>query len=370
MKPENVRSGNAEMARLFLRLGITGFGGPAVHMAMMEEAVVRRRGWLDHRQFLDLVGAANLVPGPNSTELAMHIGAVRGGRRGLFVAGACFILPAVLITAAMAWAYARWGQLPAVQPFIYGIQPAVIAVVGATAIRLAGKAVKGPGLAALALLCFAAVWMGMHEIFVLFGAGAAGMALGAARGKLTGIAPFLLQAVAPLPAAKLFWVFLKVGALLYGSGYVLFGFLDAELVGRGWMTKQQLTDAIAAGQVTPGPVFSSATFIGWQLGGPAGAAAATTGIFLPSFLFILLLNPLLPRLQRSRLMRAFLDAVNVASVAIILSLVVEMARASIGDWRTLLIAAGGAACSLAWPRINTVWIILGGALGGYCLALL
>lgn len=363
-----------ELARLFLKLGLIGFGGPAVHIALMEQEIVRKRNWMSSQHFLDLVGATNLIPGPNSTEMTMHIGNERAGWKGLIVAGCCFIIPAVLITGFLAWAYQRYGQLPEVKPFIYGIKPAIIAVVAITMINLAKKALKNLTLGIIGLTCAVAVLAGMNEVLVLFGAGFVGMLLYYARREksLPGFVPFgLLQIQASLDASglKLFLVFLKIGSILYGSGYVLFAFLDAELVTKGWLSKQQLIDAIAVGQFTPGPVFSSATFIGWQIGGWSGAVAATVGIFLPSFLFVAFLNPLIPKLRRSGLMSAFLDTVNMASIAIILSVLVEMGRASLLDWRSLLIALLSLLVTFYFKKLNTAFIVLGGAVLGYLLQL-
>ena len=363
-----------EIALLFLKLGIIGFGGPAVHIAMMEEEVVRKRKWMSAEHFLDLVGATNLIPGPNSTEMTMHIGRERGGWKGLVIAGSCFIIPAVIITAVIAWAYQVYGHLPAVRPFLYGIKPAVIALIAVTMIRLGHKAFKNLQLVIIGLLCAAAVLAGFNEIIILFAAGLLGILMFLFRPKtLNGMIPFTLMQVTQfldLSSLKIFIIFLKIGAILYGSGYVLFAFLDAELVSKGWLTKQQLTDAIAVGQVTPGPVFSSATFIGWQLGGTGGALAATIGIFLPAFIFVAILNPLLPALRRSPVMSAFLDTVNVASIAIIFAVLVEMGKESIQDWRTILIALAGGAAVFIFRKINPAIIIAAGALLGYVLLLI
>jgi chromate transporter len=365
-----------EVARLFLKLGIIGFGGPAVHIALMEEEVVRKRRWMDHQHFLDLVGATNLIPGPNSTEMTMHCGQERAGWKGLVVAGCCFILPAVIITGGLAWAYQVWGQLPEVAPFLYGIKPAIIAVMAAAAYTLGKKALKSFTLGVIGVLALVAIVAGLNEIAVLFGAGALGILLYAIRKgqkSANGVVPFVLLQATPftvLPPAKLFWIFLKIGALLYGSGYVLFGFLDAELVSHGWLTRQQLIDAVAVGQFTPGPVFSAATFIGWQIGGPAGAAAATAGIFLPSFLLVALLNPLIPKLRRSGLMGAFLDTVNIASVAIIGAVCLEMTRAAVTGWRSAAIGILSAIVVFGFPKVNTAYIVLGGAVMGYLLYVL
>ena len=366
-----------EVALLFTKLGFIGFGGPAVHIALMEEEVVRKRGWMSHQHFLDLVGATNLIPGPNSTEMTMHVGHERAGWKGLIVAGCCFIIPAVLITALFAWAYQLYGQLPQVQPFIYGIKPAIIAIIVVTMINLGRKALKNVQLAIIGLLSAIAVLAGLNEIFVLFGAGLVGVLLyfiQSGRNTAYGFLPFTLLQIGytgpDTSSLKLFLIFLKVGAILYGSGYVLFAFLDAELVGRGLLSKQELIDAIAVGQFTPGPVFSSATFIGWQIGGLPGAIAATIGIFLPSFLFVALLNPLIPKLRSSKLFSAFLDTVNVASIAIILAVVVEMSRQTLLDWRTIVIAVLSFIVTFYFKKLNTAFIVIGGALLGYLLFLI
>jgi chromate transporter len=367
----------SELARLFLKLGLIGFGGPAVHIAMMEEEIVRKRKWMSHEHFLDLIGATNLIPGPNSTEMTMHIGRERAGWKGLIVAGSCFIIPAVIITAMFGWAYQRYGRLPDVQPFIYGIKPAIIAVVVVAMIILARNALKSVQLIIIGAVAAIAVLTGMNEIVVLFGAGAVGIVLYLLKQRtnsIHGIVPyFLLQIDAPimhLSPLKLFLIFLKVGAILYGSGYVLFAFLDAELVEKGLLTKQQLIDAIAVGQFTPGPVFSSATFIGWQIGGIGGALAATAGIFLPSFLFVALLNPLISKLRASGIMSAFLDTVNVASIAIILSVIAEMSRQVLLDWKSILIALVSFAATFYFRKLNTAFIVFGGAIAGYLLSLI
>jgi chromate transporter len=364
----------SEVARLFLKLGIIGFGGPAVHIAMMEEEVVRKRAWMSHQHFLDLVGATNLIPGPNSTDMTMHCGHERAGWRGLIVAGCCFIIPAVIITAFFAWAYQRYGQLPQVERFIYGIKPAIIAIIVSAMIALGRKAVKSVTLGIIGVVSTIAVLSGVNEIAVFFGAGLFGMLLHFIRSdkSANSFFPFTLLQISniaiELSNAKLFWIFLKIGSILYGSGYVLFAFLDAELVTKGLLTKQQLIDAIAVGQFTPGPVFSAATFIGWQIGGLWGAMAATIGIFLPSFLFVGFLNPLIPMLRRSRIMSAFLDTVNVVAVAVILAVAIEMGSVTLNDWRTILIAAISFIVTFYFSKVNTAFIVLGGALLGYLLS--
>jgi len=365
-----------EIALVFLKLGVIGFGGPAVHIAMMEEEVVRKRKWLNHEHFLDLIGATNLIPGPNSTEMALHLGKERGGWRGLLIAGACFILPAVFITAAFAWAYRCYGQLPQVQPFIYGIKPAIIGVVITLMINLGKKAIKNIELGILAVACAGMALLGINEVIILFGAGFAAALIYYIRSRantLASFAPLIIPAVAMSADSstwKIFWIFLKVGAILYGSGYVLFAFLDSELVKTGMLPRQTLVDAIAVGQFTPGPVFSSATFIGWQMGGWAGALKATAGIFLPSFLFVGFLNPLVAWLRKSKAMSAFLDAVNVAAIALILVVCVDMGRESVTNWQTVLILVAGIAISLVFKRLNSAFVIIGGAAAGYLLWLL
>lgn len=361
-----------EIAGVFFKLGCLGFGGPAVHIAMMEEEVVRKRKWISAEHFLDLIGATNLIPGPNSTEMTMHCGHERGGWKGLIIAGACFIFPAVIITGVIAWAYQRYGTLPEVQPFIYGIKPAIIAMIVALMISLGRKALKTATLGIIGALALLLALIGVNEIIVLFGAGAAGVLvhLLSRRSSVLNISlPIILTAInaVQLPPMKLFWTFLKIGSILYGSGYVLFAFLDAELVTKELLSRQELIDAIAVGQFTPGPVFSAATFIGWQLGGWQGAIAATVGIFLPSFLFVAFLNPLIPRLRRSPVMSAFLDTINVASVAVIVAVAVDMGKETFLDWRTVVIAVLGFLMTFYSKKLNSAFLVLGGAVLGYIL---
>lgn len=368
-----------EVAGLFLKLGLIGFGGPAAHIAMMQQEVVLRRKWMDDQHFLDLVGATNLIPGPNSTEMAIHIGRERAGAKGLVVAGVCFILPAVLITALFAWLYRQYGQLPAVQPFIYGIKPAIIAIILSAIVPLAKKSLKGTETALYGLAALALALVGVNEILVMFGAGFLALAVKAIRDRqlrsgMNGIFPLaLLQViaspVAALSHARLFLIFLKIGAILYGSGYVLFAFLDAELVAKGLLTRHELMDAIAVGQFTPGPVFSSVTFIGYQISGWTGAVLATIAIFLPSFVFVALLNPLVRKMRNSALFSAFLDAVNVASVAIIVAVCYQMGQESITDWRTILIGIVSILVTFRFRKVNSALIVAGGAVLGYLLSM-
>ncbi|MDO3625343.1 chromate efflux transporter [Mucilaginibacter sp. BT774] len=377
MKPE--RSNLAEVARVFLKLGLIGFGGPAVHIAMMEEEIVRKRQWLSHEHFLDLIGATNLIPGPNSTEMALHCGQEHAGWKGLLVAGACFILPAVIITGLLAWAYQQYGTLPQVAPFTYGIKPAIIGVVVSLMINLGKKALKTTELGLIGIACALLALYGVNEIYLLFGAGLIGILVHLAKTNTASMNLILplsfLMAGGDLPATnqsqwKLFWIFLKIGSILYGSGYVLFAFLNTELVKTGMLSHQVLIDAIAVGQFTPGPVFSSATFIGWQLSGIKGAVAATIGIFLPSFLFVAFLNPLVRKLRSSKVMSVFLDTVNMASIALILAVCIEMGKSSVTDWKTIVIAILGFAVSFGFKKLNTAFVVLGGSALGYLLWLI
>ena len=362
-----------EIAKLFFKLGCIAFGGPAVHIAMMEDEVVKKRKWMTQEHFLDLIGATNLIPGPNSTEMTMHCGYERGGWKGLFTAGFCFIFPAVVITSVFAWLYQEYGQLPNVEPFIYGIKPAVIAIILIAAYRLGKKAIKTTELAILGALTLIASLLGVNEIIALFGCGLLGVILYLIKKSyknLNGFTPLLLLqsvSLSKIGTFKIFLTFLKVGAILYGSGYVLFAFLDIELVGNGWLTRQALIDAVAVGQITPGPVLTTATFIGWQMNGITGAIAATVGIFLPSFLFVLLLNPLIPKMRKSKIIGALLNAVNVAAVALIIAVCVVMAKDTLIDWRTIVIAVISFIVVFVFKKTNSAYIVLGGAILGYFL---
>ncbi|ASE60655.1 chromate transporter [Chryseobacterium indologenes] len=367
-----------EIAKLFLKLGFIGFGGPAAHIAMMQQEVVVKRKWMSEQHFLDLLGATNLIPGPNSTEMAIHIGYDKGGWKGLIFAGLCFILPAVFITGIFAWLYQQYGQLPEVQPFIYGIKPAIIAIIIGAVFPLAKKSVKSTFLAVVGILVLVLSLFGISEIYLMFGAGLLAMALyylQDTKNTLQSFIPlaFLQIAQSPLLSetnTKLFWIFLKIGAILYGSGYVLFAFLDTELVATGLLTRQQLMDAIAVGQFTPGPVFSSVTFIGYQINGLSGAVISTIAIFLPSFILVALLNPLMKKLRQSKGLSIFLDAVNVASVAIIAAICLTMGKETITDWRTILIAMISAIVVFKFKKINSAFVVIGGALLGYLFNLI
>ncbi|MFI5314986.1 MAG: chromate efflux transporter [Myxococcota bacterium] len=363
-----------ELARLFLRLGATAFGGPAAHIALMESEIVQRRGWLSREQFLDLLGAANLIPGPNSTELAIHIGHARAGWPGLAVAGASFIAPAVLIVTGCAWAYVRFGALPELAGLLYGVKPVVIAIVLQALWRLGRTAIRSVRLAALSLAAALANALGADELAVLGAsalfAGSAELARG--RRSARGLAPLAgalgAGAASVSPAFglwPLFFFFAKVGSVLFGSGYVLLAFLRSGLVvERGWLTEGQLLDAIAVGQVTPGPVFTTATFVGYLLAGTSGALVATAGIFLPAFVFVAASAPFLPRLRASPLAAALLDGVNAASLALMADVAAQLARAALVDLPTLALAAGAAVALFARPQWNSAWLVLaGGAVG-------
>lgn len=380
MENENQPAKLREIAGLFLKLGVIGFGGPAAHIAMMQHEVVTRRRWISEQHFLDLIGATNLIPGPNSTEIAIHIGREKGGWKGLMVAGICFIFPAVLITLLFAWLYKQYGQLPEIQSFIYGIKPAIIAIILAAVFPLAKKSLKSVELGILGLAALTLSLVGFNEIYIMFGAGLLALGLKAIRSKQfsSGAPSFLplellqITGVTIVSATNLnlFLIFLKIGAILYGSGYVLFAFLDAELVTAGLLSRQQLIDAIAVGQFTPGPVFSSVTFIGYQINSWTGALVATIGIFLPSFVFVALLNPLVRKVRNSPLFSSFLDAVNVASVAIIVAICYVMGRESITDWRTLLIGIVSIALTFSFRKVNSALVVLVGAMLGYLLSIL
>jgi chromate transporter len=366
------------LAGLFLKLGVIGFGGPAAHIAMMQAEVVTKKKWLTEQHFLDLVGATNLIPGPNSTEMAIHIGQERAGWKGLIVAGCCFIFPAVILTGFFAWLYKQYGQHPEVHPFVYGIKPAIIAIILGAVFPLAKRSLKSWELAILGILVLICSLLRFNEIYLMFGAGLIALLLAWMRNsKLThtpGFFPFTLlqmSATSIISATNLnlFWIFLKIGSILYGSGYVLFAFLDTELVSTGLLSRQQLIDAIAVGQFTPGPVFSAVTFIGYQINGWTGAVVSTVAIFVPAFLFVALLNPFVKKMRSSVLFSAFLDAVNVASVAIIASICFSMAKDTITDWRTILIAALSIVVTFGFSKVNSAWVVLGGALLGYLLML-
>ncbi|HKC85498.1 MAG TPA: chromate efflux transporter [Blastocatellia bacterium] len=391
IEPETANTDNAErresptklkqLALLFFKLGVVSFGGPAAHIAMMENEVVRRRRWLSRDEFLDLLGATNLIPGPNSTELAIHIGRRQAGWPGLLVAGSCFILPATFIVTALAWAYVRYGSLPQADALLYGVKPVVIAIILQALWGLGRAALKTKTLALVGAVGILLNFLGVHELVILFGAGIAtgigSMVAGRMRrGESLSLIPaaFLFRTTAlAAPATSsfglwpLFFFFLKVGSVLFGSGYVLLAFLQADLVERWrWLTEPQLLDALTAGQVTPGPVFTTATFIGYVLGGLPGAIVATMGIFLPAFFFVAVSGPLLPRIRRSATAGAVLDGVNAASMSLMAVVTWRLGRAALVDWTTVALLIVSLILLIRF-RISSAWLVPVGALFGLLL---
>lgn len=382
----------AELAAVFLKLGLIAFGGPAAHVGLMEDEFVRRRQWLSREKFNDLLAATNLIPGPNSTEMAIYVGQLRAGFAGLVVAGGCFILPAMVIVMAIARGYQRFGTLPQVGAVLYGVKPVIIAVVAQALWSLGRSAVKTPLLGAVGLAAVALSVAGIHELLVLAGGGLSVMVVRLLATKRAGDAKAALFAPLPfwgsgrdslLAAASagattgtaatfglwpLFLFFLKVGAVLYGSGYVLLAFLRADLVERWhWLSEAQLLDAIAVGQITPGPLFTTATFIGYVLGGVPAAALATLGIFLPAFLFVAISGPVIPRLRSSALASAFLDGVVVASLALMAVVSWHLGRAALRDVPTVLLALASGVLLIRF-RVNSAWLVLGGAAVGLVIS--
>lgn len=362
-----------EVVQLFARLGVTAFGGPAAHVAMMRHEIVAKRQWMDDRQFLSLMGATNLIPGPNSTELAIHLGKARAGWKGLLAAGAFFILPAVLLTGIIAWLYKEYGSLPQVEAFTYGIKPAIIAIILMAVFPLAKASIKNAGLAITAIMALALALLGVSEIIVMFGLGLLYFLFAYIKnsGKTYSFIPlFFIGSAKTISNGSLFLTFLKIGSILYGSGYVLFAFIDSELVATGILSRETLIDAIAVGQFTPGPVFSSVTFIGYQVNGFWGAVAATIGVFLPSFIFVALLSKVMHLLDRANWFRLFLDGVIVASVAVIAAVCWQMGQETFTGWRTIIIGAVSLVILISFPKINSAYIVLLGAISGYLLSLI
>lgn len=366
MKNKNKLS---EIAWVFFKLGCVAFGGPAAHIAMMEDEIVEKRKWIDRQHFLDLMGVTNLIPGPNSTEMTMHCGYERGGWKGLFIAGSCFIFPAVVITCVIAWLYQKYGTLPEVEPYIYGIKAAVIAIITGAIYKLGKKALKNWMHYVIAALVIGLALFGYHEILLIVLGGVLGAIMFLVKKSSTTqlksftIFPFL----AVVSNSKIFFTFLKIGSILYGSGYVLFAFMDAELVSSGLMTQAELIDAVAVGQITPGPVLSTASFVGWQLGGLKGALLATLGIFLPSFIFVGLINPLVHKIRKSGILGNFLDGVNAAAVAVIVAVCIEMLQVSVTDWKSGLILVISLALVFGIKKNLSVWIVIGSSILGALL---
>lgn len=363
---------------LFLKLGFTAFGGPAAHTAMMQEEVVHKRRWLSKEEFLDLMAATNFIPGPNSTELAIHIGHKVAGWRGLIAAGICFILPAALIVSGLGWVYVTYGALPESQAVLHGAKPVIIAIVAQAIWALGKSALRSRFLFFLAAIAALANFLGGNELAVIALGGLAALLWERAPPQKSHAvwAPWVpwralasTGAVAvPLASAfslsKLFLFFLKVGSVLFGSGYVLLAFLRTDLVERWqWLTEAQLLDAVAVGQFTPGPVFTTATFIGYTLAGPSGAAVATLGIFLPAFVFVAITAPVIPKLRRSKSLGAVLDGVNTASLAVMAVSTLFLAKGAVTDFFTATVAVVALVLLLRF-KMNSAWLVLvGGVLG-------
>ena len=367
-----------EVALLFLKLGALSFGGPAVYIALMHRETVHRRGWIDEQRFLDLVGATNLIPGPNATEMAIHLGLIRAGWRGLIAAGALFILPGMVATMLVAWAYVTYGSIPEVGWVLYGVKPVVIAMVVEALWSLGRKGIKGLTTAAVGIGVVALYLLGFNEIALLFGGAAVVLFVYGGRrlvkyGLLVVVPMSMLPqitlttlsaAAAPFSQSALLLSFLKIGSVLFGSGYVLLAFLRSEFVAHlGWLTNQQVLDAVVAGQITPGPVFSSATFIGYLLGGWPSALLATLGIFLPSFLFVGLLSRILPFVRKSPWTATFLDGVNVASLGLMAGVTIQLGQTALIDIFTVLLSLITLFVIFRFG-INLVWLIVGGGLLG------
>jgi chromate transporter len=364
----------AEVAWYYLRLGITAFGGPAAHIAMMHDETVVRRKWLTDQEFLDLLGATNLIPGPNSTEMAIHIGFRRAKWQGLIAGGVCFILPAMLIVLGLAWLYVRFGSLPQVSWLLYGVKPVVIAIILQALWSLARNALKSWFLGLVGASVLVAFLLGVNAVILLLASGLAAMLVANWRRRRGHLPAAMLLPVAsagalaslstPFSLPLLFLNFLKIGSVLYGSGYVLLAFLRADFVVHlGWLTDRQLLDAVVVGQITPGPLFTTATFIGYLLGGVPGALLATLGIFLPSFLLVAVSNPLVPRMRNSPWVASLLDGVNVASLGLMAAVSVQLGVASLTDPVALLIGLASLVL-LTRSKVNSTWLIAGGALVG------
>ena len=367
-----------EVAREFLRVGFMAYGGPAAHVAMMEEDFVRRRGWVTRERFLDLLGAVSLLPGPSSTELAIYLGEIRAGLAGLIVAGACFILPAAVLVVGLAWAYVNFGSLPQVGGLLFGIKPVVVALVAQAVWNLGKTALRNVPLVALAVAVIPLAVLGGHAVLLLLGAGFLWMLLGEGRalaGKRAAMGAWLAaggsgSAAGVIGILPVFFYFLKIGAVLVGSGYVLLPVLRADLVLKlHWLSDAQLLDAVAVSQATPGPFFTVATFIGYLLAGWKGAALATVGMFLPAFVYVGVTSGFLPRLRQSPLAGAFLDGVNAAAVALMAYVGWQFGRAALVNVPAVILAVISAILVFRY-KLNTTWLVLGGAATGISLRFL
>jgi chromate transporter len=369
-----------ELTTIFLRLGFTAFGGPVAHIALFRDEFVKRRGWLTDEHFLDLLGAVNLIPGPNSTEMAIHIGYLRGGRRGLLLAGMAFILPAALIVGILAHLYVQFGTTPQITAILYGIKPVIIAIILQAIYGLLKTAVKNVYLAIIGVGVLGLYLLGGNEILLLFVGGLLYMLIRNVRP--TYVSSWLLPMgvsgmVAlqttlekiPVTLDLLFLTFLKIGSVLYGSGYVLLAFLRNDFVERlGWLTNQQLLDAVAIGQFTPGPLFTTATFVGYLVAGVGGAVLATIGIFLPAFVFVYISSPFIPKLRQNKWLSALLDGVNVAALGLMTAVTLTLAQSTLIDIPTVCIAIAAAILFIHY-KVNSTWLILGGGLIGLLMSL-
>lgn len=388
LNPQQRRERLQELVVVFLRLGTIAFGGPAAHIAMMDQELVSRRRWLSQEKFLDLLGVTSLIPGPNSTELAIHIGYERAGWRGLVIAGSCFILPAMLMVWAIAAVYVQYQTLPQMEWLLYGIKPVIIAIILQAVVGLGKKAAKNVPTIIAGFLAIAGYLAGVNEILMLISLGVAVMLVHNLHTRGSNHGLFLLPGaeilaqmgsaagavnqgnpINPVSWSSVFLIFLKIGSVLYGSGYVLLAFMQRELVEQNhWLTSQQLLDAVAIGQITPGPVFTTATFVGYLLAGHQGAIAGTVGIFLPAFILILIVNPWVSKLRQSKLMSGFLDGVNVVSLGLMIGVLYTLARSAVVDWQTMVIAVGSAIAVFKF-KINSAWLVLGGGAIGLALRL-
>lgn len=383
LDPQQQRSRLQELALVFLRLGTIAFGGPAAHIAMMDQELVSDRRWLSQEKFLDLLGVTNLIPGPGSTELAIYIGYERAGWRGLVIAGSCFILPAMLIVWAIAVIYVQYQTLPQMGWLLYGIKPVIIAIILQAVVKLGKKAAKNTLTIIAGVLAIAGYLAGVNEILMLVSLGVAVMLVQNWQTRESNNGLFLLPfsgflaqtggsagtanlatPTNPVSWTSVFLIFLKIGSVLYGGGYVLLAFLQRDLVEQNhWLTSQQLLDAVAIGQITPGPLFTTATFIGYLLAGNQGAIAGTVGIFLPAFILILLVNPWVSKLRQSRWMSGFLDGVNVVSLGLMAGVLYTLARSAVVDWQTVVIAVGSAIAVFRF-KVNSAWLVFGGGVIG------
>lgn len=366
-----------EVAYSTFKLGCIGFGGIAGMVATIENEMVVKRKWIDHQHFMDVLATSYIIPGPNAVEVIMHCGKERAGRLGLIVAGVCYIFPAMVICLLFGYFYQQYSALPNVQQFIYGLRPATTALVIATVFRLSAKTLVGnPTLIILCLLVFGGALLGLNEVLLILGAGAVNYLAERVKNKAISwggfaFAPFVQQGASTFSNLKLFSIFLKIGAVLYGSGYVLFAYMDESLVTKNhWLTRQQLVDAIAAGQITPGPILSSATFAGYLVNGVTGGVLATIGIFLPSFFISFFLHKLLTSARKSNRLRIFLDGLSAASVSIIAVVGLHLAISAGENWRTAVILGACLAITFTWKKLSTVYVILLGSIGGFLLQLL